>query len=170
MRWYHLKSVFSSAHFSCFQSKRSQGQKKTMENQVPVKDNENVWRTLFTRLSEGKIPNINEIALQYQSVEGLPPSVTDLNGEREASPEAGNVVPPPEETPPPPESYKDTVPVGTSTGVSNMGRARRGTYKKKKTTSSKRKSSKVTKRKTTHTKRGGAGKRKRSRANIVRRR
>lgn len=111
-----------------------------MNNSVPVRDSVYQWKTLYTKLSEGKLPNINEISLEYQPVDGLPASVTDLNGELEASKDAGNILPPKPEPIPIPESYKETVPVGTygQANVSEMGRARGGS-RKKRTTTSKRK-------------------------------
>lgn len=122
-------------------------------------------------MSEGCNPNINEIALQYQSIPRIPPSVTDINGQHEAPAEAGNVLPPPEERPVTPPFYKTMVPVGTAAGVSDMGRPVLK-YKRKRSGS---------KRKTT-TKRRGAGRgavgknrtkkrktAKRSRASIVKR-
>lgn len=116
-----------------------------MNNLVPVRDSVYQWKTLFTKLSEGKLPNINEISLEHQPVDGLPASVTGLSGELEAPKDAGNVVPPPPEEIPVPEAYKNTVPVGTygQGKVKDMGRARSKAKKRStvKSTTKKRKAS-----------------------------
>lgn len=131
-----------------------------MNNLVPVRDSAHQWKTLFTRLSEGKLPNINEITLDNEPVDGLPPSVTDINGEYNAPQDAGNVLPPPPPKIPVPEIYHETVPVGTygNDRLKEMGRPRKTTRKsasrKKRTT--KRKSS--------------AGKKKTKRRHTVRKR
>ena len=141
-----------------------------MNNLVPVRDSAYQWKTLFTKLSEGKLPNINEISLEYQPVEGLPASVTGLDGELEAPKEAGNVLPPPPEEIDLPEAYKNTVSLGSYDQPKvkdSMGRSRSSKGKKKGTTSKgkgKKKTSTATKKK------GGVTKRKTTSANRKKRR
>ena len=101
-----------------------------MNDLVPVRDSVYQWKTLYTKLSEGKLPNINEISLQNEAVDGLPASVTDLNGELEAPKDAGNVLPPPEEPIAKPEVYKETVPLGKYTGGDLQEMGRRTTARK----------------------------------------
>ena len=137
-----------------------------MTNLVPVRDSAYQWKTLFTKLSEGKLPNINEISLEYQPVDGLPPSVTGLEGELEAPKEAGNVLPPPPEKIPIPDAYKDVVPLEYDPRkVNAMGRSRSLGTKRK--ASSKGKS----KKRGPATKRKGAGSvtKKRSKTSTTRR-
>lgn len=120
------------------------------DSNVPVEESAHQWETVFTRLAEGKTVNINEIPLSADPVEGIPPSVSDLNGHFEASQLAENVLPGPEEKPPIPEAYKETVNVGSSEGVDEMGRkksssghrrSRKHSHRKSSSSSSKRRSS-----------------------------
>lgn len=140
-----------------------------MNNLVPVRDSAYQWKTLFTKLSEGKLPNINEISLEYEPVDGLPASVTGLDGELEAPKEAGNVIAPPPEKLPTPEAYKETVPVGTygQGKIKDMGRVGRSTAKKKRGTRSK---TGTKKRRGPATKKKGAVRKKRTTSKTKRRR
>ena len=143
-----------------------------MNNLVPVRDSVYQWKTLYTKLSEGKLPNINEISLEHQPVDGLPASVTGLSGELEAPKEAGNVFPPPPEEIPIPEAYKKTVPVGTygEGKVTDMGKARSKGKKRStgKTTTSKKRRRAPTKKRGCITKKKASGPR-RKRTSITKR-
>lgn len=119
---------------------------------VPVSDDVAQWRHLYTSLSEGKGFNINDILLGRSSVDGIPLSGSDLNGEIRVPKEAGNITAGKQEKAPEPDAYEDTSPVGTSVGINEMGRSH-GVRRKRRSTSSRRKTSS-----------GGGVKRKRSRS------
>jgi len=126
---------------------------------VPAKDSAYQWETLFEGMyNKNKTFNINEISLERESVTGIPPNVTDLQGQPLVPKEAANVDPPKPITPPDPSVYKDTVPLGTAERVDEMGRPikQRRTRRKPKRKKSTRKG--VAKKKAT---------KKRSRSSIV---
>ncbi len=81
---------------------------------VPAKDSVHQWETLYERMSNtNKTSNINEIDIEKASVTGIPPSVTDLEGNLIVPKEASNVKPPRPETPPLSPLYKETSQLGT---------------------------------------------------------
>jgi len=103
---------------------------------VPAKDSVYQWETLFEGMfDKNRRANINEISLEHQSVTGIPPNASDVNGQMLVPKDAENVIPPKPSLPPLPDVYKNTVALGDSQRENQFGQRlqeRKSTKPKKK--------------------------------------
>jgi len=89
---------------------------------VPAKDSAYQWETLFEGMfDKNKRANINEISLERDSVTGIPPNDTNMNGQMIVPKIGANVIPPREAPTPIPEIYKNAVPLGDSQRQNQLG-------------------------------------------------
>jgi hypothetical protein len=76
---------------------------------VPVKENSQRWKALYSKMARGQKADINDEDIQRLSVEGIAPNLTGLGGRLLAPKEAENVIPPPEEPAEIPLTYEEAV-------------------------------------------------------------